>query len=483
MAVWDDDLVRDRWALEREFVQTRRALHQRPELSLAEHKTAALVISRLRALGLQPRSRVGETGVIADLEGDRPGPTLLLRADMDALPIDEIAGRSYGSQVRGVMHACGHDAHTSSLLGVARLLCARRDLISGRIRLFFQPAEETAHGARAMIEDGALDGVDEALAAHVSSTIPFGAVAVRAGQLLAGADLFELTITGGGGHAALSEQSRDAVFASAQLITALQSIVARETSPASMLVLSIASIQGGTAANVTARDVTMRGTLRWSVPDVRAHALTRIAQIADGVCGALRVTHQLRVRATVPPLHCAAPPAALLNDAANASHGITTIDPGVLAVADDFALICELVPAAYCLVGAAGPRQRHAPRPRLRHRRTRHRPDRRDPDPRRADPPVRVSAAGARSTAGPHHAAPSAPQRATMRPTSRPTRDSPEHPRPAAPPRSPLLHIRRQFHLRWRTVAMNRSQRSSCGDAAFSAWAATNARRRSVGWH
>lgn len=134
MANWNDDLVRDRWALESEFVQTRRALHQRPELSLAEHETAALVTSRLRALGLQPRSGVGGTGVIADLEGDRPGPTLLLRADMDALPLEEIVGRSYGSQVPGIMHACGHDAHTSSLLGVARLLCARRGLIGGRIR-------------------------------------------------------------------------------------------------------------------------------------------------------------------------------------------------------------------------------------------------------------------------------------------------------------------------------------------------------------
>jgi amidohydrolase len=347
----EDELRSDRAALEPELVGTRRALHRQPELAFAEHQTAELVANRLRALGLEPRTGVGGTGVIADLGGGRSGPTLLLRADMDALPVQEIDGRPYGSEIPGRMPACGHDAHTSALLGVAALLAPRAGTMAGRVRLLFQPAEEIGAGALAAIADGALDGVDEALAAHVLSPIPFGTVGVRAGDVLVGGDLFELVLEGGGGHSGIAHDARDAVFAAAQLVSALQSITARETAPAETLVLTIASIDGGTAANVVASRVALRGTLRWLDPVVRDRALQRMEQIADGVCGALRVSAELRVMTTLPVLRCTEASAALLSDAATAA-GSTVIDPGVIPASEDFANVAERVPAGFIAVGA-----------------------------------------------------------------------------------------------------------------------------------
>jgi amidohydrolase len=348
-----DQLVRDRAALEPELVATRRALHEQPELAFAEHRTAEFVADRLRRLGLEPRTGVGGTGVIADIDGGRPGPTLLLRADMDALPLDEVPGRSYGSQIPGRMHACGHDAHTSALLGVASLLVPHAPSLAGRVRLLFQPAEEIGAGALAVIADGALDGVDEAVGAHVFSLVPFGVAGTRAGDFLVGADLFELAVTGGGGHSGIPHEARDAVFAAAQLVSALQSIVSRETSPAETLTLTIASIDGGTAANVIASTVTLRGTLRWLDPAVRDRALARMEQIAGGVCAALRVSHELSVPATLPVLRCHEGPTALLAEAA-ASAGASVIDPGVVPASEDFANVADRIPTGFVMVGAGG---------------------------------------------------------------------------------------------------------------------------------
>jgi amidohydrolase len=348
-----EQLVRDRAALEPELVATRRALHEQPEIAFAEYRTAELVADRLRTLGLEPQTGVGGTGVIADIDGARSGPTLLLRADMDALPLEETPGRSYGSRVPGRMHACGHDAHTSALLGAASLLGPYARSLAGRVRLLFQPAEEVGAGALAVIADGALDGVDEAIAAHVFSPMPFGVVGTRAGEFLVGAEFFELTVEGSGGHSGIANEARNTVFAAAQLVSALQSIADRETSPTETLVLTIASIEGGTAANVIASRVTLRGTLRWLDPTVRDRALARMEQTATRVCASLRVNHDLRVSATLPVLRCKKEPTALLADAAN-SAGATVIDPGIVPVSEDFAHVAERVPAGFIAVGAGG---------------------------------------------------------------------------------------------------------------------------------
>jgi amidohydrolase len=338
-----------------ELIELRRDLHRHPELSFGEHRTAGIVADRLSALGLTPRTGVGGTGVTADLVGGGgPGPTLLIRADMDALPLDEVDGREYGSTEPGRMHACGHDAHTSALIGTAGFLVDRRDDLHGRVRFMFQPAEEIGLGALAMIEDGVLDGVDEAIGAHVFSPVPFGAAALRSGEFLVGADLFELAVEGGGGHSGIASQSVDAVFAAAQLVSALQSIVARETADTETLVLTIASIDGGTAANVIASTVTLRGTIRWLDREVRARALDRIEQIAAGVCSALRVTHTFTVLSTMPVLRCAEAPTTLLGEAATAA-GLTVVDPGIVTASEDFANVAEKVPAGFIAVGAGGP--------------------------------------------------------------------------------------------------------------------------------
>jgi amidohydrolase len=351
--VVSDDIGRDRAALEPQLIETRRVLHRRPELAFAEHETAALVSERLRALGYEPRTGVGRTGIVADLEGARSGPTLLIRADMDALALDEVPGRSYGSQVAGRMHACGHDAHTSALLGVAALLRSRREQLAGRVRLLFQPAEEIGAGALAVINDGALDGVDEAIMAHVFSPMPFGTVALREGVALAGGDLFELTIESGGGHAALAHQTRDAVFAAAQLVSALQSITARETSPRDFLILGVASIVGGAAANVVANEVSLRGTVRWLDVTVRERALARMEEISAGICAALRVSHRLQVTATFPVMRCAPDPIATL--AAAAAHAdVNVVDPGIAPFSEDFANVAERIPTGLIGIGAGG---------------------------------------------------------------------------------------------------------------------------------
>jgi amidohydrolase len=252
------------------------------------------------------------------------------------------------------MHACGHDAHTSALLGVAALVKTRQQQLAGRVRLLFQPAEEIGRGALAVIDDRALDGVDEALTAHVFTALPFGEVALHEGAALMGADMFELAVGGGGGHAGLAHETRDSVFAAAQLVSALQTITARETPPRETLALTVASIAGGTTANVVASEVTLRGTLRWLDAAVHKRALGRIEQISAGICAALRVSHRLELTATVPVLHCASGPTATLAAAAAGAEA-TVIDPGVLPVSDDFSQFAERVPAALIAIGAGGP--------------------------------------------------------------------------------------------------------------------------------
>jgi amidohydrolase len=251
-----------------ETVDYRRTIHQNPELLYQEHQTSALVEAELRRLGLEVATSLGETGVVGLLHG-RPGKTVLLRADMDALPIEESGDQPYMSKNKGVMHACGHDAHTAMLLTAAKLLSARREYVPGTIKFMFQPAEEGGRGANKMIEDGVLDGVDAAFALHVDVTNFAGSVAIRRGATQASGDRFTTSVMGKGGDAGYPHDAVDPVVICAQTVVALQTIVSRETPPWAPTVITIGKIEAGTINNIIPSAATILGTMRAFDPAIR----------------------------------------------------------------------------------------------------------------------------------------------------------------------------------------------------------------------
>ncbi|MBA3585737.1 MAG: amidohydrolase, partial [Gemmatimonadetes bacterium] len=278
-------------ALEAELVATRRDLHRHPELGFEETRTAGVVAGRLGDLGIEARTGVAGTGVVGVVSSEpspgEPRRTVLLRADMDALPIQEENDHEYRSTVPGRMHACGHDGHTAILLGVARLLV--EDPPPGNVVLVFQPAEEKPGGARPMIEAGVLADppVDAAIGLHLWSNLPVGTVGTNPGPLMAGASEFRLTIKGRGGHAALPHQAVDAVVVASHVVVALQTLVSRETSPLDSAVVTVGSIHGGTTFNVIAERAVLEGTVRAFDDDRREALRDRIAALTQGVAGAM----------------------------------------------------------------------------------------------------------------------------------------------------------------------------------------------------
>src|SRR5437016_11780459 len=260
----------------------RRQLHTMPELAFKEVETSRYLAERLEALS-PDRLEVGvaETGVVADVKGARPGRAVLVRADIDGLPIQEAGELAFRSARRGVMHACGHDVHMAIALEVARAMAERRAQLSGMVRFVFQPAEERAGGAAPMIEAGVLGGVDRVVGLHVWSELPVGQVSVRAGAMMAGADMFTLTIRGLGGHGAPPQVAVDAGVIAAQIVNALQTLASRETAPAAPIVITHGSVHGGTAANIVASEVVIQGTLRTWDPALRTHVVRRIAELAE----------------------------------------------------------------------------------------------------------------------------------------------------------------------------------------------------------
>ena len=266
------DVLETAHRLTPEVVADRREIHRHPELMYQERRTSALVAKRLEELEIDVQTGVGETGVIGLLRGARPGKTVLLRADMDALPIDEQNDNEYCSENHGVMHACGHDGHTAMLLGVARLLSDSRNDFAGSVKFMFQRAEEGGAGALKMIEQGLLEDphVDAAFALHVDPFNYVGKIALRAGPAMAAADRFTITVHGKGGHAARPHYAVDPVVVAAHIVTALQSIVSREVDPNLQAVITVGSITSGTAFNVIPDNATLSGTVRTYVPELRS---------------------------------------------------------------------------------------------------------------------------------------------------------------------------------------------------------------------
>jgi amidohydrolase len=342
-------------ATTQELITHRRHLHSYPELSFKEDETARYIAGQLDAIGVDKVKRgVGGTGVVAEIRGQRRGRSVLVRADMDGLPLTETADVPFRSTRAGVMHACGHDVHMAIGLGLARWLAERRQELPGMVRFAFQPAEEQAGGAKPMIDEGALDGIDRVVGLHVWSQLPTGQVAVPPGVVMASADMFTLTIRGRGGHGALPHLTVDAVVIAAEVVIALQTLVSRETSPIAPVVITLGSVHGGTAANIVAGEVVIQGTLRTFDAKLRQHLLARISQLTEGIAGAMRGSSEFRHDSGTPPVVNDPAMAKLVSDAAASVVGEEAVVPSdPLMVAEDFAYFLEARPGCFFVLGGA----------------------------------------------------------------------------------------------------------------------------------
>jgi amidohydrolase len=284
--------------------RVRREIHRHPELGFEEHRTAAVVERELDLLGIEHR-RIATTGVVGVIRGDRPGRTVGLRADMDALPIGEQSGETFASEVAGKMHACGHDAHTAMLIGAARALVAARTTLAGNVVLLFQPAEEGPGGALPMIEAGVMDAdpkIEAVAMLHVDVRLETGGVSITPGPVNAAADEFHITVRGVGGHGASPHKAQDTIPCAASLVLALQNIAARETDPLASVVVTVGTIVGGYRNNIIADSVKLTGTVRTTDPEVRDAMEGRLGRIVEGVAAAYGCSAELTVLYGYPPV-------------------------------------------------------------------------------------------------------------------------------------------------------------------------------------
>lgn len=293
MSLQTDSMLARAAKLSPSLIAFRRELHQYPELSLKESETAGRVARELERIGLTYRAGAGGHGIVAEIEGSADGPIIALRADMDALPIQEESGLAFASRRPGIMHACGHDAHTAMLIGAGELLALDRGKFHGTIRLLFQPAEEVNAGAAAMIDDGALEGVAEIYGLHNLPTLPAGMAATRFGAMMGSVDRIEITLEGKGGHGAIPDQSVDPIVCASVIIQSLQTIVSREVSPFDPVVLTIGSIHAGEAGNVIPQSCQMTGTVRAFHPDVQQALPGRIEAIIHRIAEGYRCKAKL----------------------------------------------------------------------------------------------------------------------------------------------------------------------------------------------
>jgi amidohydrolase len=341
-------------ALRDELVAIRRDLHAHPELGFEEFRTAGIVAEKLSALGFEVMTGVGKTGVVGLIGNAQPDtPTILLRFDMDALPIMEENDVPYRSQNPGVMHACGHDAHVAVGLGVATLLARHQDQLNGTIKLMFQPAEETVDGAMGMIDDGVLEHVDVALGLHVFSSFPVGTTVVRSGAMMAAADEFRIVVHGRGGHAAHPEEAIDSVLVASQIVCSLQTIVSRSISPEETGVVTVGSIQAGEAFNVIAASAVLRGTIRSFSEEVRSKLHTRVDEIARGIAATFGAQVDVHIRRGVDPTVNAPGPTAVMYEAVSDVLGSDNINTTYRTTGgEDFSAVLSRVPGNFLLLGA-----------------------------------------------------------------------------------------------------------------------------------
>ncbi|MBE2182088.1 MAG: amidohydrolase [Anaerolineae bacterium] len=298
------DYVEQALNLREKLIARRRDFHRHPELAFEETRTASIVASTLSELGLEVQTGIGKTGVVGILEGDQPGPTVLVRADMDALPIREETGAAYASETPGKMHACGHDGHTSIALGVAELLTPLRDKIHGRVKFVFQPAEEIGKGANAMVADGVMNdpAPDVSVGLHLWNSLPIGSVGMAEGPIMAGALTFNITVRGKGGHAASPHFTIDPVVCAAQIVTAFQSIVSRNMDPFESAVISVTQINAGEAYNVIPQFAELKGTVRYFRKDVYELVTRRMKQITEHIAAAIECAAEIEFSPMTQPV-------------------------------------------------------------------------------------------------------------------------------------------------------------------------------------
>jgi amidohydrolase len=347
--------------LQPQLVEWRRHLHQRPELGFKEQLTAEFVAQKLQAWGIEHTTGIAKTGIVATIKSDRPGPVFAIRADMDALPIQEENEVPYRSQHDGIMHACGHDGHTAIALGVAYYLAHHRQDFAGTVKIIFQPAEEGPGGAKPMIEEGVLKNpdVEAIIGLHLWNNLPLGTVGVRSGALMAAVESFHCTIFGKGGHGAMPHQTVDSIVVSAQIVNALQTIVARNVDPIDSAVVTVGKLSAGTALNVIADTARMSGTVRYFNPKLEGYFAKRIEQIIAGICQSYGASYELDYLPLYPPVINEAKIAELVRSVA---LDVVETPAGVVPECqtmggEDMSFFLAEVPGCYFFLGSANPSQ------------------------------------------------------------------------------------------------------------------------------
>ncbi len=338
----------------------RRDFHRHPELGFQEVRTAGIVARELSSLGLEVAAGIAETGVVALLECARPGPVVLLRFDMDALPIQEQSGADYASQLPGLMHACGHDAHVATGLTVARLLASHKHELAGTVKFVFQPAEEGLGGAEKMVAEGILRNPcpDIVLAQHVWNEKPLGWFGIPDGPAMAAAEIFRVILQGKGGHGAAPHLSVDPLVAAAQVVTALQSIVARNVSPLKTAVVSTTMIKAGDAFNVIPHQVEMQGTIRTFEPEVRETVMKRFLEVAEGVGSAMGCQVEVHFQSITPALVNRPEVAERVRRVAKTLFPEAEISANYATMgSEDMAFLMQQTPGCFVFVGSANSAQ------------------------------------------------------------------------------------------------------------------------------
>ncbi|MDJ0680914.1 MAG: M20 family metallopeptidase [Xenococcaceae cyanobacterium MO_167.B52] len=346
-------------ALQAQLVEWRRSIHQKPELGFEETITADFISRKLQEWQIPHQTEIAKTGIVATIKGESPGKVLAIRADMDALPIQEANQVSYRSIHDGKMHACGHDGHVAIALGTAYYLSQHPETISGTVKIIFQPAEEGPGGAKPMIEAGVLKNpdVDAIIGLHIWNNLPLGTIGVRSGALMAAVECFRCIIYGKGGHGAMPDQTIDSIVVASQIVNALQTIVARNVNPLDSAVVTVGTLHGGTALNVIADSTTMSGTVRYFNPQLEQFIGERIEAIISGVCQSHGATYDLDYWQLYPPTINHHEITELVRTIANevVETPLGVVPECQTMGGEDMSFFLQHVPGCYFFLGSANP--------------------------------------------------------------------------------------------------------------------------------